>query len=443
MITFQIPDWMQQLNSSVVIRQLIIFGLILALSLLIYLLVRRFVRHLIVRLPALNWLARLYTVGRSVIFVGIVWLLIRLAADLTRTLSWENNFLSWLSPLVGLIVLYRFLSALLPPELTPNQAQFWRYQVLLPLILLAVLLQSFGLVETVLGWGLTIPGSVNVTVGGLLTALVIIIGFWYFSNLIKRYLRQTFFPRISVSPALSQALSTLTAYVIGFIGLLMALHTLGIDMTSLAVIAGGLSVGLGFGLQAIVSNFISGFILLFDRSVGPGDVVEIEGHVGIVQSVGVRSIVIKTRDGMDLIVPNANFLTETMTNLTRFDPVTRLGIQVGVSYDSDPRDVEQALLAAANHPKVLDTPPPTVHFVDFAESNLEFELKVWTDDPFQLPGLRSALRYNIWYELKARQIEIPFPQWDLNVHPDGRLSAWMEAIELRQAGRNGDEAGDS
>jgi small-conductance mechanosensitive channel len=242
---------------------------------------------------------------------------------------------------------------------------------------------------------------------------------------------------------LSQALSTLTAYVIGFIGQLMALHTLGIDMTSLAVIAGGLSVGLGFGLQAIVSNFISGFILLFDRSVGPGDVVEIEGHVGIVQSVGVRSIVIKTRDGMDLIVPNANFLTETMTNLTRFDPVTRLGIQVGVSYDSDPRDVEQALLAAANHPKVLDTPPPTVHFVDFAESNLEFELKVWTDDPFQLPGLRSALRYNIWYELKARQIEIPFPQWDLNVHPDGRLSAWMEAIELRQAGRNGDEAGDS
>jgi small-conductance mechanosensitive channel len=87
---------------------------------------------------------------------------------------------------------------------------------------------------------------------------------------------------------------------------------------------------------------------------------------------------------------------------------------------------------------VLDTPPPTVHFLDFGESNLVFELKIWTNDPFRLPALRSALRYNIWYELKARQIEIPFPQWDLNVHPDGHLSAWMEAIELRQAGRNSD-----
>ena len=182
------------------------------------------------------------------------------------------------------------------------------------------------------------------------------------------------------------------------------------------MVAGGLSVGLGFGLQAIVSNFISGFILLFEKSVGPGDVIKIGDMTGTVQHVGVRSITVLTRDHIELIVPNSHYLSEVVTNLTRSSRNVRIAILVGVSYNSDPTEVKAALLSAAVETDyVMKLPASEVQFMDFGESSLDFRLLVWTNRPELSMLIGSNLRYNIWNELKARHIEIPFPQRDIHI----------------------------
>ncbi|NIW95609.1 MAG: mechanosensitive ion channel, partial [Phycisphaerae bacterium] len=232
-----------------------------------------------------------------------------------------------------------------------------------------------------------------------------------------------------LSPALNQALSTLTAYGVIIIGTVVALNMMGVDLTLLAVVAGGLSVGLGFGLQEVVSNFVSGFILMFEQSIGPGDVIEVGDDVGIVQTIGVRSTIIRNRDNVELIIPNSRLLSETVTNLTRSDQQVRIRISVGVTYSADPQAVKQALLEAVQHPFVSEQPAPSIQFRDFGDSSLTFDLLVWTDKAFQSLNLASDLRYQIWDALKAHNIEIPFPQRDIHIRSG---VPWQELIQNGQ-----------
>jgi small-conductance mechanosensitive channel len=223
-----------------------------------------------------------------------------------------------------------------------------------------------------------------------------------------------------MEPALANTISIVITYTIITLGVLVALSSIGINLSTLTVVLGGLSVGLAFGLQEIVNNFVSGFILLFERSIEIGDIVEVDQNVGIVQRIGVRSTTIKTRDNVELIIPNSYFLTQVVTNMTRSEDLVRTRVSVGVSYNARPREVEQALLeAAAQHPQVLSDPPPSIQFKDFGDSSLDFELFVWTNQAFQTPKLTSELRYNIWDALAARNIEIPFPQRDIHIRSGG------------------------
>jgi potassium efflux system protein len=197
---------------------------------------------------------------------------------------------------------------------------------------------------------------------------------------------------------------------------LVALGSVGINLSTLTVVLGGLSVGLAFGLQEIVNNFVSGFILLFERSVQIGDIVQVDDNTGAIQKIGIRSTTINTRDNVELIIPNSYFLTQIVTNMTRSEDLVRTRIAVGVTYNAKPREVEQALLeAAAQHPDVLSNPPPSVQFRDFGNSSLDFELFVWTNQAFQTPQLTSEVRYHIWDALASRNIEIPFPQRDIHI----------------------------
>jgi small-conductance mechanosensitive channel len=212
----------------------------------------------------------------------------------------------------------------------------------------------------------------------------------------------------------------LVSYTIVVLGSAAALSAMGIDLTTFAVIIGGLSVGLGLGLQEVVNNFISGFILLFERSVGPGDVIRIRDETGVVQSVGIRSTTIRTRADIELIVPNSYFLTEIVTNLTRTERRVRVRIGVHVSYSSKPREVQKVLLeAVVDHPHVLAEPAPRVQFKDFGDSSLDFDLLVWTNQAHRIPGFSSELRFNIWDALAAHDIEIPFPQQEIRIRSSG------------------------
>jgi small-conductance mechanosensitive channel len=225
-----------------------------------------------------------------------------------------------------------------------------------------------------------------------------------------------FLQNAGVDSGLVQTISAITSYAIIGIGILVALGSIGLNLTTLTVIAGGASVGLAFGLQEIFNNFISGFILIFERSLEPGQVVEVDDNTGRVETVGIRSTTIRTLDNVELIVPNSRFLTETVTNMTKTEDLVRAQVDVGVSYNSDPHQVREVLLQAARkHPKILAEPAPTVQFRDFGASSLDFSLFVWTDDALHLAPLKSDLRYDIWDALAAHNIEIPFPQRDIHI----------------------------
>jgi small-conductance mechanosensitive channel len=221
---------------------------------------------------------------------------------------------------------------------------------------------------------------------------------------------------------LQYALGRITNYVLLVIGLLVVLQTSGIEMGSLAVLLGALGVGIGFGLQNIVSNFVSGLILLAERPVQVGDWIEVGGTGGKVERIGARSTTIVTNDNITIIVPNAELVTHNIVNWSHGDPRVRIRVPVGVAYGSDLDRVREALLeVAAAHPGVLPEPPPLVDFTSFGDSALEMELAVWTREmvPFQR-RFRSELNFAIDAAFRRRAIQVPFPQRDLHVK-SGRL----------------------
>jgi small-conductance mechanosensitive channel len=189
----------------------------------------------------------------------------------------------------------------------------------------------------------------------------------------------------------------------------------GLDLSRLALVAGALGVGIGFGLQTIVANFISGLILLFERPVKPGDTVEFDGLRGVVQSIGMRASIVRTFQGADVIVPNQDFIAGRVVNWTLSDQTRRVEIPVGVAYGTNPPEVITLLTdTVGKHAKVLERPAPTVLFSGFGESSLDFEIRLWTsaDD---WPAVRSDVLVATYEALTRAGIEIPFPQRDLHL----------------------------
>lgn len=201
------------------------------------------------------------------------------------------------------------------------------------------------------------------------------------------------------------------------IAILIVISSVGIDISSLAVFGGALGVGLGFGLQRIAANFISGFIVIMDRSVKPGDVVTIGTEFGWVQELKSRYLVLRNRDGIDTLIPNENLITNDVINWSYADRNVRIRVQVDVSYDSDPEKAMALILDSAYaSPRVLKTPEPTVSLLNFGDSGINIELRVWLADPelgFEM--IRSDIRLAIWKAFKQNDIVIPYPQRDLHL----------------------------
>jgi hypothetical protein len=194
----------------------------------------------------------------------------------------------------------------------------------------------------------------------------------------------------------------------------VVLHASGFDLSSLALFGGVLGVGLGFGMQNIASNFVSGVLLAFERPIKPGDYVTLGALSGTVRRIGARSTEIRTPDNVTILVPNARFLESEVVNWSHGSPVCKLHARVGIAYGSDPARVRAALLEAARgHPKVLADPRPTVDLDGFGESALLFDLEVWTREPEDQNEILSALYYRIEASLRRHGIEIPFPQLEV------------------------------
>ncbi len=229
-----------------------------------------------------------------------------------------------------------------------------------------------------------------------------------------------------------QPMTTLLRYGLLLVGMIVVLQLAGLNLSSLALLASVLGVGIGFGLQNLANNFVSGIVAAIERPVKPGDFVSIGALQGTVERIGGRSTIIRTLDRVDIVVPNSKLLETEVVNWSHDDPISRLHVPVGVAYGSDIEAVRGALLEAARvHPAVLPEPRSEVRFNGFGDSALDFALLVWTADPAGQELLRSDLNYQIERNLRRAAIEVPFPQRTLHLAP-----ASLDALAARLGGES-------
>ena len=268
----------------------------------------------------------------------------------------------------------------------------------------------------------------NLTLARLFYVFVIVFGMFVLSKYVQWVLRQQVLQAFQIAQHTQFLLLRFLHFSFILLGIFIGLSAIGVSFTSLALIFGGLSIGIGFGLQNIASNVISGFILIFERPIKIGDLVEIMdvNIFGRVSSINLRSTVIVSLDEKEIIVPNSQLISESVHNLTHANKLYRLRIPVGVSYGSDVDLVKQVLLDAADEhlgvikeslPRISNVTAPFVRFIAFGNSSLDFELLVWIPDSFQRFDVASDLHFIIWHKFKEHDITIAFPQLDVHLDP--------------------------
>jgi small-conductance mechanosensitive channel len=290
------------------------------------------------------------------------------------------------------------------------------------------------LIDKLTGWAQSIesaldsidlmPGSGQFTMWTLLKSLVVITVFLLVANLISRFIERRVMKMMGLAPSTRIGISKFThVFLLGFAGLL-GLNAAGVDLTALTVLTGAMGLGLGFGLQAIASNFVSGFVLLLDKSIKPGDVISFTGTTGTstenfgwVEALRGRYVVVRDRDGVATLVPNQNLIVNPVINWSYSDPQVRLKLPVRISYSDDPELALKLLTDAASEvARVLRDPAPVSRLMHFSDSGIDLELRFWISDPQEgVNNVRSDVNRAIWREFKEHGITIPVAQHDVRM----------------------------
>ncbi len=407
---------LQTLLSPAGLRQFAVFAGCVVLAFVLVQPMRRWARRgwpARVRSP---WLRRMLQIGNRAIVPLLVSLLSGLVLLFFVAMDWDSTIYRWLRTLANYWVFYAVAAAFFDINYLPDQARVWKRYLLIPLGVVILVLDWFGLLDDVLMWAPLPDQLPQLTLGSLIIAVTATIVGLALARGVREFLQERFLPDSGLDPSKGRVIAVSTYYALVGVVFLIALSAIGINLTTLTVILGGLSVGIGLGLQEIIKNFVAGLVLIFERSVSPGDLVQIGTDTGTVKEVGVRAMTIgRGADNVDMVVPNARFMTDTLFNFSRDAKGVRLRISIGVSYDTAPRLVADTLLAAAQHPKLLADPPPSAVFASIGESTLNFDLFAWVTDPADQWAVASDLRYQVWDALKAADIEIAYPQRDIHV----------------------------
>jgi small-conductance mechanosensitive channel len=380
-----------------------------------------------------TWSLRLGALIFVVIIIAEVWGKASLAQDIFLSLIDSiattlvfmlllymiNGILEWVfrsSPLRRTTVLYRD-----PDAIIRRVARFLDGAVC-AFVLLPAILMTWGVYNSLeaatkgllaLGFNL---GSQRISVGMLITSAGILYGTFLASWIIQKLLIDGILSRRQVEIGVRASIAKLVHYVLIFVGFVVALLALGFEFTKLTIMLSALGVGIGFGLQGVVNNFVSGLILLFERPVRVGDYIEIGVNWAEIQKIGLRATTVQTFDQADVIIPNADLITNQVTNWTLSNRRVRLIVPVGVAYGSDVALVMETLLTCARKsPNVANRPEPQVLFLRFGESSLDFELRVWVLDAEERMKVQSELHQAIDQSFREAKIEISFPQRDLHL----------------------------
>jgi small-conductance mechanosensitive channel len=265
-------------------------------------------------------------------------------------------------------------------------------------------------------WTAALPG-INLSLLQVFLLITMLVSVFWVSSRTKRFLFNRYLVRSGLDRSLQYAIAQIVSNLVLIIGIFVVLENTGIHLAALTVFAGAVGVGVGFGLQNIASNFISGLVILAERPITIGDRVEVAGVTGQVQQIRSRSTVILTNDNIAMIVPNSKFIDSPVTNWTYGDPRVRFRLPIGVAYGSDVKKVRAALIAAGrSNPFVLEDPAPNAFLKEFGNSSINFELVVWSTEMSHRPSrFKSDLNFAIEEKLREAGIEIPNPQRDIHI----------------------------
>jgi small-conductance mechanosensitive channel len=358
---------------------------------------------------------RLKVVGHTLaqLLLPIFWVsLLMLIGMAIEPLGHPENLMRIVSSLLTAWVVIRLFSSLVPDPFWARTVATiaWTLAALNILNLLApaaTFLDSFGIDV----------GQSRVTAFVLLKAIVIG-GLLLWLSVAASALLQRRIQRVpNLTPSVRTLIVQIARIILIVIAVAVALGTVGIDLTALAVFSGAVGVGVGFGLQKVVSNFVSGIILLLDRSIRPGDVIEISGTYGRVSNLGARYTSIVTRDGTEFLVPNEQFITEQVINWAYSDTKVRRKFDVGISYGSDVELARVLVIeACAETERVIDNPPPVCHLVEFGDNSVNLQARFWIEDPENgVVNVTSNVMRAVWRKFHENGIEFPFPQRDIHL----------------------------
>ncbi|MGO9371809.1 MAG: mechanosensitive ion channel domain-containing protein [Syntrophobacteraceae bacterium] len=286
-------------------------------------------------------------------------------------------------------------------------------------------LDFVGLREPVLDFGRAVfgarlrVGSLSISVANVLAFIFTVVVAYLLSAFIRFVLREDLYQRIGVERGLSYAISKLLHYTILGLGFVLGVAALGVNFTQVSILVGALGVGIGFGLQSVVNNFVSGLILLFERPIHVGDTIQVGDMLAEVRRIGIRASTVRTRQGAEIIVPNAQLITEKVTNWTLSDRLRRIDLPVGLNYGADPRKAIQLLEAVARrHPNVLQKPAPRCLLIGYGDSSMNFQLRAWTDQFDDWQQISSDLASAVYDAVIEAGFQFPFPQREVRLLRD-------------------------
>ena len=263
--------------------------------------------------------------------------------------------------------------------------------------------------------GISIGGT-RITIINVAYLIIFLVFFRFLSRIIREGLQNRVLPRTRLDIGARASFVNVVIYAFWILAIYTGINILGINLSSLAFMAGALGIGIGFGLQNVVNNFVSGIILLFDPSIQVGDMVQIGEDWGTVNRINIRTTIVQTFDNASLIIPNSEMLSNKVTNWSFKDPKVRRQVDVGVAYGSDVQLVRKILLEiVGDMPEIMNDPAPRVDFTDFGDSALIFRVRFWISSPEFWLGAPTELRFRIDEEFKKNGIEIAFPQQDIHI----------------------------